>query len=481
MNKTPESSASLESTEFSSSGFGIAHGATWLLIGTGFNPWLLGALLKPVETSWKVALLLAVQICLSAVGLLLIAKKRHKILHFGMLAVAISSGFALLLAEVAVRLLVPDGAVRVLRENPHSETSFRLQPNLKLTVPFQGHKIEIATNEHGMRWGKVSIEKPQDTKRIAFVGDSFTFGDWATSVQKTYVGQVQENLNKHSSREGGAKLEVLNFGVGGYGFEDMALIIEEEILRFSPDYIVVGMFTGNDFRDTWLGPKRGVVSNGILIANTAWINERIPTAQNSRYGRAAKDKSRLKILVENVALLKLLRRVTASRRAKKPKKSTIRNYEINTTDFTAYTFWNQIPYPEVANKAVDASKKVLQTLHAKLKKSEVKLIVVSLPTQQQIYNTTEKGDGFDMKRPQVLLEETLQESGVPYFDLLPSFRNAAKASPTPEFFAVPDIHYNDKGHAFAGKLIADFLLDEISASSALTATTSVTSGPNELK
>jgi hypothetical protein len=39
-----------------------------------------------------------------------------------------------------------------------------------------------------MAWREARVEKPARVRRIAFVGDSFTFGLWADSFEKSFAG-----------------------------------------------------------------------------------------------------------------------------------------------------------------------------------------------------------------------------------------------------------------------------------------------------
>ena len=94
----------------------------------------------------------------------------------------------------------------------------------------------IRINAAGMRDHEYPIEKPPGVKRIAVLGDSFTFG-MAVDLQDTYVKQLEDLL-----REQGAAVEVMNFGVIGYGMWQFSAVLEEKVLAYDPDVIVVGFF-----------------------------------------------------------------------------------------------------------------------------------------------------------------------------------------------------------------------------------------------
>ncbi|MCX8064863.1 MAG: hypothetical protein N3G21_06785, partial [Candidatus Hydrogenedentes bacterium] len=109
----------------------------------------------------------------------------------------------------------PDGnsIVHIRSNNP--KLMYELRPNAEVS-----HIIKI--NSHGFRDYEFTKEKPPNTFRIIVVGDSVTFG-WRQRLEDTYPKILEKKLNEvFSSR---IKIEVLNFGVGGYNAEQEAELI----------------------------------------------------------------------------------------------------------------------------------------------------------------------------------------------------------------------------------------------------------------
>ena len=156
--------------------------------------------------------------------------------------------------------------LKLFRENPHGTGSFRLKPNLHANTNVNNTKIQIRTNSHGMHWRDVDMNNAQKRVRIAFVGDSFTFGCWAESFQSSFVGVFEKNLPNTT-------YEVLNFGVGGYGLSDIELLLKEEVSHFHPDYVILAFFNGNDFRDTYLGINKYNIVEGTARWNSNVIRQ----------------------------------------------------------------------------------------------------------------------------------------------------------------------------------------------------------------
>ena len=115
----------------------------------------------------------------------------------------------------------------LLTTNPNGTGSYRLKPDIDLVTRIDGREVRIRTNRHGMHWRDVTIRKNDGRRRIAFLGDSFTFGSWADGYEESFVGTFDKNVSPE-------RWEVLNFGVGGYGLAEEELLLREQVLDFSP-------------------------------------------------------------------------------------------------------------------------------------------------------------------------------------------------------------------------------------------------------
>jgi lysophospholipase L1-like esterase len=92
------------------------------------------------------------------------------------------------------------------------------------------YDVEVTTNNEGLRGPlDVHTEKTAGTTRIAVFGCSQTFGT-GVADDETYSAQLARRL---------PAVEVLNFGVGGYGTDQMLLYYESEGTRFAPDVVIL--------------------------------------------------------------------------------------------------------------------------------------------------------------------------------------------------------------------------------------------------
>lgn len=124
----------------------------------------------------------------------------------------------------------------------------------KITVPSENPVLMWEYRPYGEfegirlnRWGFrgidfESMEKPENTYRVAFAGDSVALG-YTVGEQDTFVRQFEVEANVGSPRR---RVEALNFGIDGYHAVQIAELVRTRVLAFSPDVVVYAMCM-NDF------------------------------------------------------------------------------------------------------------------------------------------------------------------------------------------------------------------------------------------
>ena len=91
-----------------------------------------------------------------------------------------------------------------------------------------------------------SLKKPKGTIRIGTFGDSYTYGA-EVDKSESYPAQLQEIFDKFQSTP---RIEVLNFGVNGHGFQMNFLFWQEYAKKYDIDYILFGPYGFQPSRDT---------------------------------------------------------------------------------------------------------------------------------------------------------------------------------------------------------------------------------------
>lgn len=94
-----------------------------------------------------------------------------------------------------------------------------------------------STNAVGMRDRAYATDKPSDTFRVAFVGDSIGAG-WGVSDGEGFEPTWERALDERSRKAGGPAVEVLNFAVPGHGPGQRWRHFSTVGWTFTPDMVV---------------------------------------------------------------------------------------------------------------------------------------------------------------------------------------------------------------------------------------------------
>lgn len=161
--------------------------------------------------------------------------------------------------------------------------------------------LDSRYNSMGMRSMKeYSKSKPKGIFRVSILGDSSTHGVDVT--QPFSYPAMLEKLAKNT--------EVLNFGVSGYGVDQMYLMFLNETLGFENDAVIMGIFiddvrrSGHACKD-YLKPKFVIEENKLKLTNTP-----IPALQEflEGYERPAIESYFIKHLLSKIYYINLRER-----------------------------------------------------------------------------------------------------------------------------------------------------------------------------
>ena len=183
----------------------------------------------------------------------------------------------------------------IITPHPNPKIMYDMLPDQ--SVQFQG--VPVRLNSCGLRGVDRAIEKPDNVIRIAFLGDSFTFG-WGVEEEHSFVEVTGEILNRYLDGQD-TSVEMLNLGIPGYStFQEVELFLKER-KEFQPDIVVV-FFIQNDFGvPFFIG---GIGDDGKMVRSTAFA--KLGKEEGSEDVQADKDRV-VNMLDPNKALRDLVK------------------------------------------------------------------------------------------------------------------------------------------------------------------------------
>ena len=214
--------------------------------------------------------------------------------------------------------------------------------------------------------------------------------------------------------------------------------------------MVLVMFNGNDFRDTYLGLRKNVLVDGAAVLDEQNLREKVPERFVNAAHTLASPSPETPVLKEWLRHLALFRFAAPFLR--------MENLTVDfaaSSRFVSYSFWSQFPYPEVAVQAKDVSLETLSRIDELARANGARLIVVALPTRDQVYSRRMSGEHYDIDLPQAYVRLFARERNIPFLDLLPPLR-AYVAETNENLFVRGDTHLNNKGHLLVGEYLGEW-------------------------
>ncbi|BAP56233.1 hypothetical protein THII_1936 [Thioploca ingrica] len=157
------------------------------------------------------------------------------------LTLLLSIGILFIAAEGIVRLLVPQETFwpisNIYQSVNTPGVSYTLKPHFQGTA----FGVDLITNHLGFRGPEWSVAKPQNTFRIALLGDSHAFG-YGVPFKDTVGEKLADLLNTR----GDAHYEVLNFAVSAYNSQQELAVLRAYALPHHPDLVIVIASSNDD-------------------------------------------------------------------------------------------------------------------------------------------------------------------------------------------------------------------------------------------
>ena len=382
-----------------------------------------------------------------------------------LLLVGFGLGFALVVAEIAVRIVAPQ-SVLLWRPGPFvadGEGYFRLRP---------GHEGEVTNRteyRHGFRINSLGMRGGEPAPatggacRVLSIGDSFTFG-LGVEGQEVFLEVAAKELAAE-----GAAVETLNGGIPAIGVPQAVRWLERHGLAAEPELVLLVVFVGNDLRDAVPDYDNWAVRNGQLAAPAGYS--------------PIKD-----WLFNNVHLYALLKTALPAG-VQQRVRAALGMGEPWSLRYAREVF--QIYDPEVpplVRQGLDRTDAAVARLTELAAEHGFGVAAMLVPDIVQLdderWRATLEHLGLvdgrrDPRQPNRLLAELFERRGVPVLD--PTDRFDAAFDRGEGLYFPTDRHWTAAGHALAGHALAGFLAPRIDACGAVEATgPAAPTGPAEI-
>jgi hypothetical protein len=151
--------------------------------------------------------------------------------------------FSLVVIEIALRLM---GWSFPVFMRPDRELGWSFRPGVS---GWSSHEntAHMRINRFGFRGGDWPDEPAADSFRIAVIGDSFADSSNLPEDKSlpSTIGQTLSACPAFANR----RVEVLNFGVSGYGTAQQYLLLQRRVARLHPQAVLLAFYAGNDVAD----------------------------------------------------------------------------------------------------------------------------------------------------------------------------------------------------------------------------------------
>lgn len=378
----------------------------------------------------------------------------------GLIVVSGTVVVLLALLEAGLRLSGQAPSIRMSQRDDHRGTA-RI-PGVELVYTDEGFG-HVRFNSAGFRDGEWAIEKPRDTFRVAILGDSYVEAMQVEEDQR--FAEVAEHELNASVHEGGPRVEIMSFGMSGYGTAQELQTLRHHVWQYAPDLVVLAMTPTNDVRNNLEAleddpgrPYFRFVDGRLVLDesfretpehNRGWAYETLMwLAAHSR-------------LVDMSVRTIRLSRGEASRRAQIARTTGGDGFE----DEAGLDVWvYREPQDPLQKEAWQVTEGIVRLAHEEVRTRGAGFLVMMLTSGRQVDPDPERRQAFmdrlgvgDLFFPERRLCAAGAEGGFPVLALAPAFQQLAEAQKM-VLHGFRDErssgHWNANGHREAGRRLA---------------------------
>jgi hypothetical protein len=319
----------------------------------------------------------------------------------------------------------------------------------------------IEINNDGFRDREHAVPKPTGVYRIAVLGDSFMEA-LQVAAEATFVARLEADLGACDSGRRG--IDVMNFGVSGFGTSQELLTLRTKVWRYQPDMVILAFYTGNDIRNNsaalepeWTRPFFVREKDGTLRPDFSFASSWSFTPWGRRLMSAEENAS------DHVRVLQLIRFARHRRQVAARLRTKGREGDV---DLGVY----RPPLDAAWRSAWDTTESLLLLMRDEIEARGARFLLVTLSNDVQVDSNREARAALqsalgigDLFYPDQRLQAFAGRHSIDAVILAPLMQRAADQTGV-YFHGFPNTapgrgHWNDGGHAFAAARIASHICD----------------------
>ena len=357
---------------------------------------------------------------------------------------------------------------------PHKIFGWSLKPGASYIYDLPEGNVSVSYNSLGWRDSKHHKKNKANKVRVLVLGDSFMEG-YSVKLKETFHKKLEKKLLERN-----VNIEVINFGVGGYGTLQEYLVLRDLGMEYKPDLIILGFLVGNDIRNNSLSLENLLNNNTVKVFSRPFLDKvnRINDSliiSNVRYTKAMrKYKASLNIkhtfvgeLKRNSGIIQAL--IKIKNMYLLDKKDRGKNESLRKNRYLALFGVNYCVESPLYRTAWDNTVSILKKIQQLTKRNESKLLVFSIPLVHEVVNSESKKIMRQEPLPGILclknppgyikLKKVMESLDINYLDLLGSFRKFEGLN-NGKLYYKSDRHWTSVGHELAATRVTDFIIEK---------------------
>ncbi|MGB3535110.1 MAG: SGNH/GDSL hydrolase family protein [Microcoleaceae cyanobacterium] len=371
---------------------------------------------------------------------------------------------AIVLGEVGLRVAKIEGIPKKIQQHSEFSPSFftisdpvlgwKNLPNAEGWQRQEGEAY-IEINSEGLRDRNYTKVKPENTFRIAILGDSFTLAA-QVPIEQTYTSILEKKLTSCKAFAG-QNIEVINFGVDGYGTAQELLTLRQQVWDYQPDMVILAFFMGNDVIDNSKALESNyyrpffVYKNGELVPDYSFRN--LGLEYSNRYFITVADKFP-GWLVNRSRILQVAKKAEFELK----KRNAVHHFNA----LTAEAF--QKPKDQRWQEAWQITDDLIIMMNQEVKEKNSNFLLVAIADPIQVHPDIVERETYkaalnveDFDYPDKRLQTLSEKHDFPILSLTKPFLNYGTENPDClhgfENSGLCTGHWNPQGHQFAAELI----------------------------